>query len=312
MSYSLHPAEPLRDGVARIARQQFEEARGLLRDQPEGINHAIHYSRKAFKRVRSLYRLVRAGDKSFQKRENVRIRDMARSLSAARDAAALVETIDRLLADHPAEQEQAILARIRRRLEDRRDGIIRHEADLPRRIEAAIATCRAAIDALDDLTLDATASASARIVGKGWERTCAGAHSAMRLCAANHDDPRTEAERADAFHDLRKRAQDHWLQTRLLRELWPSVMHERRDETKRLVDLLGQACDLSILLELKDRAPREVGKPADLACLMPIVVPRMETFRARSLARAAALLPEEPAFSGGRIRILWRHDARKA
>ena len=106
MAYHLRPDKPFTVEFVAVAEQQLSKAVRYLADKPDGAHTAIHDARKRFKRVRALYRLIQPDAKEFRSRENKRIGDMARSLSAVRDATALVETVDYLagqstLADHP-------------------------------------------------------------------------------------------------------------------------------------------------------------------------------------------------------------------
>ncbi|MCA9972461.1 MAG: hypothetical protein KC425_19705, partial [Anaerolineales bacterium] len=58
MSYRLHPDERLPAGLARITYEQIDDALDYLRD-PDDVDEAVHESRKLFKKVRGLLRLVR-------------------------------------------------------------------------------------------------------------------------------------------------------------------------------------------------------------------------------------------------------------
>ncbi len=91
MSYRIRPGQLLTGEVVRIAEIQYERAIHVLRRQPDGPYQAIHDARKRFKRLRGLFRLVRAAAPDFFARENARLRDMAATLSEVRDATALVE-----------------------------------------------------------------------------------------------------------------------------------------------------------------------------------------------------------------------------
>ena len=85
MAYRLKLKEPLTKGVRRIAGEQLGNAAARLEggSNPET---SVHEARKSLKRTRALLRLVRPGlgEADFRK-ANARLRDIARSLSAARD-----------------------------------------------------------------------------------------------------------------------------------------------------------------------------------------------------------------------------------
>jgi CHAD domain len=98
MGYRLRTDEEAANGVRRVARGQLDLAADQLAGKGEGdLDTAVHESRKAFKRLRALVRVARdaLGDEAYR-RENVAFRDAGRRLSATRDAAVMVETLDDL------------------------------------------------------------------------------------------------------------------------------------------------------------------------------------------------------------------------
>ncbi|HTW41312.1 MAG TPA: CHAD domain-containing protein [Solirubrobacteraceae bacterium] len=102
----LHPGEPLPTGLRRmalgqvdLALEQLGAAGGNGRAPDET---AVHETRKAIKRLRALLRVLRheLGERGFQ-RENAALRDVARELSATRDATVMLATLDALIARNP-------------------------------------------------------------------------------------------------------------------------------------------------------------------------------------------------------------------
>ncbi len=111
---ALAPGERLADGLRRIALGQVDLALELLGADQHGASTdgagaarppdetAVHETRKALKRLRALLRLLEGelGPATFA-RENAVLRDVARSLSGARDAAVMLATLDALIERHP-------------------------------------------------------------------------------------------------------------------------------------------------------------------------------------------------------------------
>ncbi|HJL46216.1 MAG TPA: CHAD domain-containing protein, partial [Polyangiaceae bacterium LLY-WYZ-15_(1-7)] len=97
MSFALEADEPVEGAVRRVAREQLEKA--LDEAKSPVIADAVHDLRKRAKKVRALLRLVRKAAPELYARENARVRDAQGLLSSFRDAAALVETFDELLAE---------------------------------------------------------------------------------------------------------------------------------------------------------------------------------------------------------------------
>lgn len=113
---ALAPGEPLADGLRRMALGQAGLALELLGAGQAGGDArgddgggarppdetAVHETRKAIKRLRALLRLLESelGADTFA-RENATLRDVARSLSGARDAAVMLASLDALIERHP-------------------------------------------------------------------------------------------------------------------------------------------------------------------------------------------------------------------
>jgi CHAD domain-containing protein len=111
---ALAPGERLADGLRRMALGQLDMTLELLGagegDAPEDDatiaappdERAVHESRKALKRVRALLRLLEGelGAKTCA-REHAAVREVAGSLSGARDAAVMLSTLDGLIGRHP-------------------------------------------------------------------------------------------------------------------------------------------------------------------------------------------------------------------
>jgi hypothetical protein len=96
--------EPLSPALQRMALGQIDLALEALadRDGRGPSEKGVHEARKALKRLRALLRLLRRelGERAFA-RENATLREIARRLSEARDAAVMLATLDALIARHP-------------------------------------------------------------------------------------------------------------------------------------------------------------------------------------------------------------------
>src|SRR5262245_38259437 len=104
MSYRLKSGEELAPGFKRIAREQMDDALAHLTGHRPGedLDEAVHESRKCFKKVRGLLRLLRQeiGETVYQ-RENVCFRDAGRLLADMRDSAVMIHTLDKVLEKSP-------------------------------------------------------------------------------------------------------------------------------------------------------------------------------------------------------------------
>src|SRR5689334_5472818 len=125
MAFSIRPTEPLGQEVGRVLREQVGSALGRLRDPGErGLDTAVHEARKSCKRLRAVYRLVRPALPASRYQSLDRsVRDAAREISGARDAAALVQMFSDLLAAHGADPGEEELRVVWDALRDRAEAV---------------------------------------------------------------------------------------------------------------------------------------------------------------------------------------------
>lgn len=293
----LDPNTSLKKEIERLGRDSLAVAQRSLRAEAGALHDGIHDARKRFKRLRGLLRLVRAADRKRARAENDRLRTMARTLSVARDAAARVETLDRLLARFPEPREQVPLARIRDRLAERRDRITGAETDLSQKIETVIAGCEASAAAFSALDIPRGRRQAARLLAHGFARNYARARAALAAATENGGE--------EPWHTLRKRTRDQWSHSIFLSGAWPSAFYARVTALKSLIDLLGDDRDLIVLAHMIADEPDEVGEASDLAVLGPCLKTRSAELHAAIRKTAAGLLQEEPDAVERRIRHLW-------
>ena len=143
MSYRIDPGLPLTSEVQRIAAEEVEHALKHLATAPENPDKAFHECRKRLKSLRALFRLVRSGDEAFARAENARYREISARLAGAREAAALIETVDRLVDAFPKETADGALDPIRDRLVARRGDVV--DDDLAKAIAPTLAACKAGL-----------------------------------------------------------------------------------------------------------------------------------------------------------------------
>jgi CHAD domain-containing protein len=301
MAFRIRPSEPFAAEFCRIAESQLRRAIEVLRERPEGDHQAVHSARKRFKRLRALYRLVEPDAKEFQRTENARIRSMAQSLSGARDATALVETVDYLTGLALSAEERAALGFASRALIDRRDRIASAQGSLADTIDAAIVTCESALEALHGVNLPRGTARTARRVSKAFRKQGLKALAALAVCKEDHS--------AEAFHDLRKCGQTRWMYLTLFSDLWPSAMAAQKRETKQLVDLLGHEHDLSVLTQTINESPELFGDSDTLALLIGAIITRQQAIRAEALCLAAVVFPDQPRREARIIGRLWLEAA---
>ncbi|WP_417434191.1 CHAD domain-containing protein [Hoeflea sp.] len=301
MSYRIRPGKPLTREVVRIAEIQYRSAIDILRRQPDGPYQAIHDARKRFKRLRGLLRLIRGAAPEFSARENARLRDVAATLSAVRDATALVEALDHLLASGAAGENRPALTAIRARLAAHRDRIATEETDLEARITAAIATCQDGIEALADLRLPRSRKKAVAVLAKGTARNYGKAVSALETAV--------ETGEAADWHDLRKHIKYHRMHVQLLSRTWPGEMALRAATAGLAGEALGDAHDLDTLKTLIATDPDTVGGEAEIAALRVCMITRSTRLHDEVRKTVRNLLRDAPDVFEAHIAALWRDAA---
>ncbi len=302
MPFRIDPNKPFDDEIRRAGLELIEEAIISLRDQPSGRHEAVHDARKRFKRLRALYRLIARAAPDFSKEENARFRDIARSLAFAREATALVETVEYLETFAASTTQGKALRSIATVLRKRRDHAIEHEAGLDEAIAAAIAGCEEARKKLKAVSLPDELKDVTRLVKTGWAKQRKRARKALADCHEQAD--------VEHFHELRKAGQAYWMHLGLLRRLWPSAMRAKRADTKRLVDILGHEHDLSVLAAFADREPERFGNGERLALLLDAIIQRQQALRGDGLELANEVFSESARTESRIVGLLWRRAAK--
>jgi CHAD domain-containing protein len=295
MKYSLDLDEPLKDEVRRIASGRLTDAAGLLREQPEGLDNAIHDARRHIKQCRALYRLIASGAKDFQKAENERLGDIGRRLSHLRDAKALIEATDYLRHEVPTKSNGLLMDRLAKRLDQRRAEMTTSSAEAADALESAGQDLLTAADAVDGLTLSNARRKSAGCLSRGWETVGRKARAAIKASGDGDE---------EAFHDMRKRTQDRWMHAALMRDLWPSALAAIHRQGKMLSDRLGQAQDLAILLDAVAGSSELVTDAVESEAIRDLVVAQQEKLHRECRELATALFDKSKPRDGVMIERL--------
>jgi CHAD domain-containing protein len=291
MSYRLSLDQPVPDALRAAAAERLDHAAELLRAHSEADPvKAVHGVRKDLKKTRSILRLARPDlSPKVYRRENRLLRDTARSISAARDADVLAETVDKLSERFAGQLPKQAFTTLRRRLAaaaaQGRDG-----AEGSRGGEA--------VDALE--------AAAARVAGWPLHRSDqdtlrAGAVRAYergrRALAAVEADPSTER-----LHEWRKRVKDLWYHQRLLREAWPGPLKAQASESDALSELLGDDHDLAALADALGAEPAPTrGTTVDVDAVRELIAQRRTELQAAAIDLGRRIYAEKPSAYGRRL-----------
>ncbi|HYC89670.1 MAG TPA: CHAD domain-containing protein [Thermoanaerobaculia bacterium] len=284
MAYAFEHEETAHAGVLRVMNEQIARARGQLTDEKLPVGKRVHEARKRFKETRALVRLVRKplGD-SFAI-ENAWFRDAGRDLAGARDAEAVLESLEKLAAH--ARIPAGTLKKARRTLEAQRDAV--DATDLQGRVANVTAQFDAA---MTRLAAWPELGRSFGAIADGLLRTYAGGRKEMRAALRARD--------AEALHEWRKRVKEHWYHVQLLRAVWPPMMKAYAGVLEELSHALGDHHDLHVLHEIA--ASEELGEK-----LLAAIDARQRELEQQAEELGRRVYAESPEAWLARMRNYWR------
>jgi CHAD domain-containing protein len=296
MNFSIRPTEPVGEEVSRVLAEQIGSALDLLRDPgAAGADVAVHEARKSCKRLRAVYRLVRpALSGNRYQTLNRTVRDAARELSGARDAKALVDMYDDLIAAHGADLSDEGLRVAREALQDRARAVEEDgESDGP---------LRRAVERLE-LVADVTSGTAIR--GRGFDVLRKGLHATYadgrRSLLRFRGDPSPELS-----HDWRKSVKYTWHHIELLGSAAPSVLNPLAQSLHDLSDALGDAHNLTVLTELVDEHPTRFGGPATAERVTKMALDSRADLENRAVRLGLRIYAEPPKAFTRRLGSYWR------
>lgn len=242
MFYASHVSPPSRScescpaDVRHIARQSLAEAIAWL-ERPSLSDRAVHAVRKDLKRVRAMLRLMRPALRSDEYHHaNATLRDVARSLSAARDSKVLLDTLQGLPGRSRASSEPAPERALRSHLQ--RDHA--HSRDRLRADGASVRRASRSLRAIRRRLTQRPASRYDRtVLSKGLQRVYGRTRAALKRAQARHT--------VENLHELRKQTKYLWHQLEALTDARTSEDRALIAATHRLADLLGDEHNLAVL-----------------------------------------------------------------
>jgi len=286
---ALQPRAAIGPAVRAIAGDILDQARAALLDPERSNQDAVHDFRRAIKQWRALMRLLEPfiPDADRLRQE---ARDLARSLTRARDGQSALNAFDDLLKKGLVLSERTT-ATIRGRIEAIRAN--EEQAVLtPELRDAIIAWLDATTAAIELWPLDPFDFSS--IAGQ----LAAGYRAARRSLPGDW----AQAS-AEDLHHLRQRVVDHRYQMELIEPLWPRHGRMWTEEAERLRDRLGRCQDLEILKGL-------TGPHQPLAHwrsrLTPACAERTTELSHRAARIALRLFAEKPKAFRRRVEALWK------
>ncbi|MBP2295266.1 CHAD domain-containing protein [Azospirillum rugosum] len=301
MGYCIRRDEPVADGIRRIALEQIDKAVRSLAEPEEGRHKGVHEARKACKKLRALLRLARGalGAEAYR-RENLFVRDAQRELSAVRDTAAIIESLDKLTAHFADQLDGQAFARLRATLVERCRAIEAEQmdkGDMPARVAKQLDGARERIAAwhLSGKGNGKTNGKGMAMLRPGLHRVYRDGRQLFRALDAGSD--------AHAWHDWRKQVKYFWYHTRILCPLWPGPLDALSDELERVSDLVGHDHDLVVLRDIAASSDLDATTAEALAAL---VERRCRELRHEAMPIGLRLYADRPSDVVDRFGVYWK------
>lgn len=233
MKYALEIDEPVADGLVRVIRGQIRKLRGLAATSADDPDEFVRQARVVSKRIRAALKLARP---MMSRRANRATRDwwrdQARGLSETRDLAARVDAMGALGDTLSEAAGDRLAAGLKSRFErDLARGAAAHEADGP------VADFLIALADAPAPDPHAMKGGSFLVLLDAYSRGYRKARHAMARAV--------ESGEVELFHEWRKSAKAHALQTKLLRRLSP-MLEARAEAARELALRLGELQDIAV------------------------------------------------------------------
>ena len=292
MAYRFKLNEKLDQGFHRIGTEQIDAAISSLSNS-ENVHTGVHEARKCIKRTRSLLRMCRAAlpAKTFYE-YNRKFRDIARSLSGARDAQVMVETLALLEARHG------------NRLDNQLTGPFRNWlAVQQRKAEQELngATIAQACDELKSVRENfprlKKRTKKFGVLATGLQITYKQGRSGFLKAYKSRKDT--------DFHEWRKGVQQHWRQMQLISRCWPEMFAARTRSASQLSQLLGEDHDLTVLGNLAEDNEHLFNATGSIDDFVNHVSSRQKELRAAAIEHGQQLYAEKPRPFRERMTVYW-------
>jgi CHAD domain-containing protein len=279
MAYRFMKHEALPDAIRRVFAEEIAGAVGQLADS-KNRTQAVHEARKSIKKIRGLLRLVRTPLGAKYRPEDRYFRQAGRRLSPIRDNAVILEAFDALAAKDEA-------------LSEIRSNLVRSRRETPREKQTSAQVAR--------LLADARAKPSSwRLEDLGFD-TLSSQIVAVYKCGRRDVKRAQHGSSAEDFHNLRKRAKQHWYHLKLFEEFWDRDMKQRAGEVRDLETCLGDEHNLTIL---RERIAADVETTRDrrhAQHFIALLDDRAQALRKRALEIARPLYAAKPREFGDQL-----------
>lgn len=298
MGYILSLNEKINDGIKRITIEQIEDAVSQLNNTGGNFDTTVHEARKDFKKIRAVIRLVRFElGQAWYKRENIFFRDTGRLLSKIRDAAVMVESVEKLYKNYTGEIEQTDYTRLIKNLKRRTSRIRSQFKKNEQLVEGIKNMLTMHVDEVKQWRL---IKDDFSIIEKGIKQVYQRGLNALNDVIENPS--------AENFHQWRKRVKYLWYHVRILEEAWKETMIPLAGKLDILSDYLGEEHDLAELRKLLIRDNSLFGDEIKLQEFLTILGRERLKLQTSAKSLVGYIYNETPDEFVKRIRSYWEQS----
>ncbi len=293
MSYSFQQKPSIEENVRSVYSELLNQSIYELTHSYGRSHSAVHETRKCFKKIRALIRLVRdeIGEDTC-KAYNIFFRDEGRKISDLRDVNVLIETLDDINKAYQHELSEEVFTGIRAKL-------IRKKHALSKKLLYRKKILQKIFGRLEETDVYLP---SISIQHESFSAFEGGLHRVYKR--ARKGLVKAYAERSvEAFHDWRKRAKYLRYQIDLLSPSWPSVLSLQEKELNNLTDLLGEHHDLAVLED--EIAAINIKNTEALEVLLALIHERKRILEEEARPLGARLFAEKPKSFLNRLESYW-------
>jgi CHAD domain-containing protein len=282
--------------VQRLLCHHLDQALKALQGNQPLSDAAVHSVRKQLKKGRADLCLLRKalGSQTYAY-ENTALRDVARPLTAVRDARTFMDTLDTLV-EHNSVQTQALdLDRVRLALRNEyckvRQGVLDegHTLDL---LEASLQAARARAQRWP------LGRRGWSVLGAGLKRIYRNGREAF---AVAQDDPSQEH-----LHEWRKQVKYLWHQLQVLQPIQLGQLTALADQAHALADALGDDHDLAVLSHKFLEEPERFPDRTTMATLADLIARRRAHLQEQAMTLGHQLYEAKPRVFVDRLLEYWR------
>jgi len=298
MTINLIRGEKFDEGWKRLIIEQCQLVLSHLKNRKNPYE-SIHETRKAFKKIRGLLRLVRNIFPAYRE-ENIFFRDQGRVLSEIRDYQAVQDTLLRLYStnERPAKRNtcKGIAKMLNRKRVTLEKQLLKKEKIFDQISQNIIQKLKEIEEwSLEEASFSHFLNNIKHVYKKG-----------LRL----YEIAKSTGEASD-FHEWRKQSKYLRYQLEFLFPLWPNLMSCWENEMHTLTDYIGEEHDLIVLKQLMEAEDITIKNSKERLEFEETVTFHKEQCRSNALTLGAKCYSERPKFFRARVNGIWEAYQRE-